>query len=88
MAKKYQKLDFEHPRFKKHRRVTQEWLKTHYNKPTTEEEYVEFRRLTKPRKPKNIDSRTWHRKHTPSKWRADYSYLKNTFGLFGENDED
>lgn len=76
-------FDFNHPDFKKHRMVTQLWLKAYYDKPVTEAEYVEFRRKTKPRKPKNVSSKKWHRKQCPYHWRQHYHYLRKTFGFFG-----
>lgn len=79
----YREFDFNHPDFKKHRMVTQLWLKAYYNKPVTEAEYVEFRRKTRPRKPKDMSSKKWHRKQCPYKYKRHYEYLKRTYGFFG-----
>lgn len=81
-------FDFTHPNFRRHRPVVQEWIKEHHDKPTTEDEFVEFRRKNRPRKPQGINSRKWHRKQGADKWRREYRHLKNEYGFFVGQQED
>lgn len=53
-----------------------EWLKENYNKPITEDEYIEFEKSLPHNHPHAADCRT------PSKARKRYNHLKDIYGFF------
>lgn len=73
-------FDFTHPDFLRHQECVRTWLKEHYRKPVTEDEYVTTMKELR----NDISGKRARRSRCPSNLRHHYRMLNEKFGFFIE----